>query len=110
MGMEQKPQHMPDMVEMATGSRPIGDKGSFNRHMRAVRLKRYRDVCRGMPAHRDEKHELRRKRYAWFAVQQCNRRQLGRVIWPWQAKPIDPRADPAARVKRGRSSNPTALR
>lgn len=85
------------------------DKGSHARHMRAVRLRRYRDVCRTMPAHKDERQELRRKRYAWFAVQQCNRLQLSRVVWPWQPKPIDPRKHPEARVKRGRVSNPTAL-
>jgi hypothetical protein len=85
------------------------NKGSQERHLRAVRLKRYRAVCRTMPAHKDEKQQLRRKRYAWFAVQQCNRQQLARVIWPWQPKPIDPKSNPAARVKRGRASNPTAL-
>lgn len=85
------------------------DKGSFSRHMRAVRLKRYRNVCRTMPAHRDEAQQIRRKRYAWFAVQQCNRLQLSRVVWPWQLKPLDAESYPSARVKRGRSSNPTAL-
>jgi hypothetical protein len=81
-----------------------------------------------MPAHKDEQHELRRKRYAWFAVQQCNRQQLARVIWPWQQiyyrtpkRPDDTSAGQwrrfgtwietteGRRVKRGRASNPTAL-
>jgi hypothetical protein len=85
------------------------DKGSHARHMRAVRLMRYRDVCRAMPPHKDEKQQVRRKRYAWFVVQQSNRQQLARTVWPWQAKPLDPGKHPEARVKRGRSSNPTAL-
>lgn len=84
-------------------------KGSQLRHNRAMRLKRYRDVCRAMPAHKSDRQQIGRKQLAWGWVNITNRRQLSRIVWPWQVKPLDVATNPAARVKRGRASNPTAL-
>jgi hypothetical protein len=85
------------------------NKGSQLRHLRAMRLVRYRAVCRAMPAHKNTLQQLGRKKLAWGWVNITNRQQLSRIVWPWHTKPIDPKSNPAARVKRGRASNPTAL-
>jgi hypothetical protein len=105
-------------------------KGSELRHNRAMRLMRYRAVCRAMPAHKNTLQQLGRKKLAWGWVQLTNRRQYSRIVWPWQTRPQDPKRPPhisrgkwrriginiitdapnSPRVKRGRLSNPTAIR
>jgi hypothetical protein len=107
--MEQKPEYMPDVVEVATGIKQKGDRGAFIRHQRALRIIRYRTTCKAMPAHKNTLQQIGRKKLAWGWIQLCNRRQYNRIVWPWQPRPLDPKVNPAARVQRGRSSNPTAL-
>ncbi len=85
------------------------NKGSFDRHMQAVRLMRFRSIARTIPQSLTNRQRLAYRAYAARAVDHCGKRQLARVVWPWQARPLDPKLNPAARVKRGRASNPTAL-
>jgi hypothetical protein len=56
------------------------------------------------------KQSIARKQLAWGWINITNRRQYSRIVWPWQVRPLDPKANPAARVMRGRASNPTAIR
>lgn len=85
-------------------------KHTFVRHLQALRLVRARQSIRTIPIDTPIRQALAWKRYAIVATGQLGGTRLARVIWPWQARPASPEADPAVRVQRGRVSNPTALR
>lgn len=80
------------------------------RHLQALRLVRARRAIRTIPTNTPLPIARRWQHYAIVATAQLGKRRLARVVWPWQARPASPEADPALRVPRGRLSNPTALR
>lgn len=77
---------------------------TLNRHLRAVRLWRMRQILRQMPRDAAPAERLRWSLHVAALTATLGRRQLARVVWPWQARPAD------IRTPRGRPTNPTALR
>lgn len=96
---------------MALNERGQKAKHTVARHLQALRLDRFRAITRTIPA-RALLHPRQYLAYRAYAAQACDllgKRQLARVVWPWMPRPASPEADPSLRVRRGRSSNPTAL-
>lgn len=92
----------------APGSRPWTrePRHTTSRHLRAVRLWRMRQILRQMPRDAAPAERLRWSLHVAALTATLGRRQLARVVWPWQ-----PRQDDASpRTPRGRLTNPTALR
>jgi hypothetical protein len=81
-------------------------------HLRELNQKREVQILLSIPPALRNNVQLRRacEHYVRVVVALHGRRGLKRVVYPWQPRPLDPRQHPAVRVKRGRLSNPTALR
>ena len=78
-------------------------KHTLARHIQAVRLWRFRQVARTIPA---ELSAAERGQYRLRAFQLCmtlSNREFARVVWPWQARPVSIEVDPSVRVVRGRA-------
>ena len=78
-------------------------KHTVARHLHAPRLAHYRRIVRTIPksALLNLRQYLRYRAYAATACGLLNKRQLARVVWPWQDRPVSPKADPSVRVGRG---------
>jgi hypothetical protein len=85
-------------------------KHTVVRHLQALRLVRARRAVRQIPGSTPLPIARRFQHYAIVATAQLGKQRLARVVWPWQARPKSPEADPSVRVARGKSSNPTVLR
>ncbi len=97
-------------------------KHTFARHLQALRLTRFRQIVRTIPA-RELLHPRQYLAYRAYAAMACDllgSRKLARVVWPWQARKAAPARPPymsAGRWRRmqqpearcGRASNPTVL-
>jgi hypothetical protein len=96
---------------MALNKRGQKAKHTVDRHLQAQRMAHYRRIVRTIPKGEllSLRQYLRHRAYAAMVCSILGERKLARVVWPWQARPVSPEADPTARVARGRSSNPTAL-
>lgn len=101
-------------------------KNTVARHLEALRLLRARAIRRTIPRDSNGRQRAHSERAIAVAVGQLGRRWLARVVWPWQARPVDAgqgtphqgrarrqalaiRRRAGARIPRGRPSNPTAL-
>jgi hypothetical protein len=94
----------------ATSARPgRAGENPVQRRRRAQFQWRLRSLVRSIPKTVTGRNVMRFYRYAVLVASLSNK-QRRRVILPWQARPLDPREHPEARVPRGRLSNPTALR
>jgi hypothetical protein len=61
-------------------------KHTVERHLAALRIKRYRAIVRTIPA-REWLHPRQHLAYRAYAAQCCDllgKRALARVVWPWQ--------------------------
>jgi hypothetical protein len=98
-------------------------KHTIARHLQALRLVRARRAIRNIPDSTPLKLARHWQHYAICATAQLGKKRLARVVWPWQARPADPKRPPyislgawrrqclanGPRVVRGRASNPTVL-
>ena len=77
-------------------------KHTLARHIQAVRLWRFRRIARTIPASLSAAERGQHRLRAFQLCMSLSNREIVRVVWPWQARPVSPEADPSVRVARGR--------
>lgn len=81
--------------------KPALRENPVQRRARVLRKWRLRKILRTIPKDTTGRNVIRYARYA-FLVASLSNRERRFVVYPWQARPLDPREHSEVRVLRGR--------